>query len=69
MIGRGMNTDLALQKVGMVVEGVQMAKTISDFEDLNMPVPLFSTISKIIFEPNGHMPNKFIECLTGYKIN
>ncbi len=69
MLAKGINSTEALKKVGMVVEGVQMAKTISELEDLNMPIPLFSTISKIIFEPNGHMPNRFIQCLTHYKYN
>lgn len=69
MLGKGFDTDMALTKVGMVVEGVQMAKTIAGLEDLNIPIPLFSTISKIIFEPNGYLPHRFINCLTKYKFN
>jgi len=67
MLGKGISRDSALQQVGMVVEGVQMAKTIAELEDLNIPVPLFSAISKIIFEPNGHLPHKFIDSLRNYK--
>ncbi len=67
MLGKGMDREAALQEVGMVVEGVQMAKTISDLDDLNMPIPLFAAIAKIIFEPNGHLPHTFINCLTQYK--
>jgi hypothetical protein len=53
----------------MVVEGVQMAKTIAELDNLNIPIPLFAMISKIIFEPNGHLPNGFIHCLTSYRTN
>jgi len=69
LLGNGADRDSALQKVGMVVEGVQMAKTIAELENLNIAIPLFAMISKIIFEPNGHLPNAFIHCLTNYKVN
>lgn len=69
LLGKGAQRDRALQRVGMVVEGVQMAKTIAELGDLNIPIPLFSTISKIIFEPNGHLPHKFINCLNNYQVN
>jgi glycerol-3-phosphate dehydrogenase (NAD(P)+) len=67
MLGQGIEPECALRNVGMVVEGVQMAKTIVDLENLNIPIPLFATIAKIIFEPNGHLPNKFIQCLQQYQ--
>jgi len=67
LIGKGMAPSEALAEVGMVVEGVQMAKTIAELDGLNIPMPLFSTITKIIFEPNGHLPNRFIQCLQQYQ--
>jgi len=67
MLGRGAEPESALRNVGMVVEGVQMAKTIAELENLNIPIPLFATIAKIIFEPNGHLPKKFINCLQQYQ--
>ena len=69
LIGRGMDRNTALQEVGMVVEGVQMAKTIVELEELNISIPLFNTISRIIFEPNGDNKEKFIKCLTNYGSN
>ena len=67
MLARGENREAVLTRLGMVVEGVQMAKTISELDDLNVPIPLFATIAHIIFEPNGDMPHRFISCLTTYK--
>ncbi len=67
MVGKGVGIKEALQNVGMVVEGVQMAKTIAELHELNVPIPLFSTISKVIFKPNGHLPDRFIKCLIQYR--
>jgi len=69
LLGKGIDRDTALMQVGMVVEGVQMAKTIAEFDNLNIPIPLFSTIAKIIFQPNGHVPQTFVDCLINYRIN
>ena len=69
LIGSGVDRDSALKEVGMVVEGVQMAKTIVELEDLNISIPLFNTISRIIFKPNGYLPDKFVDCLINYKSN
>ncbi|MFH1196287.1 MAG: NAD(P)H-dependent glycerol-3-phosphate dehydrogenase [bacterium] len=69
LLGKGYKTEEALKEVGMVVEGVQMTKTIVGLDDLNVSIPLFSIITKIIFEPNGYnIADKFITCLTQYKI-
>ncbi len=69
LIGRGVNRDSALKEVGMVVEGVQMSRTIAEFEGLNISIPLFNTISKIIFEPDGNNRDKLTDCLMSYKAN
>lgn len=69
LIGKGMQTEKALKSVGMVVEGVQMAKTVAELDGMNIPIPLFSMITKIIFEPNGHLPDRFIRCLQYYTTN
>ncbi len=69
LIGRGIDRNTALQEVGMVVEGVQMAKTIVELENLNISIPLFNSISRIIFEPNGDNKEKLIKCLTNYGLN
>lgn len=67
LLGKGIKTDDALTQVGMVVEGVQMAKTIVELEDLNIQIPLFSVLTKIIFNPSeNYIPDKFIRTLTHY---
>lgn len=69
LIGKGYKTEEALKEVGMVVEGVQMTKTILGLDDLNVSIPLFTVITKIIFEPNGYnISDKLIACLTQYKV-
>lgn len=50
LLGSGLKPGEALQKVGMVVEGVQMLLTIAELEDLNVPTPLFSALKEIIFK-------------------
>jgi len=69
LLGEGVDRDEALRQVGMVVEGVQMAKTIAELEDLNIPVPLFNIISKIISGDIRNYREKFIQCLSNYSSN
>lgn len=66
LLAQGFPVNEALEKVGMVVEGVQMCKTITELENINISLPIFSIINKIIFHPNGYLPDKFIKCLTDY---
>jgi glycerol-3-phosphate dehydrogenase (NAD(P)+) len=69
LLGKGFSTEMALKEVGMVVEGVQMAKTIMGLEELNVSIPLFSIITKTIFDENaGFSADKFIKCLTQYRV-
>ena len=67
LLAKGEPLDNALQEVGMVVEGVQMAKTIVSIEDMNIAIPLFSAITKIIFDNNETSPKRFIENLMHYR--
>lgn len=67
LLGQGMPTDEALAQVGMVVEGVQMARTIVEMGDLNIRIPLFSTIARAIFEENRSLREEFSACLIHYR--
>ncbi len=49
-LAQGLTRDEALEKVGMEVEGVSMAKTIQKLAKFNLSIPLISCITKIIFE-------------------
>lgn len=69
MLAKGASTDDALKQVGMVVEGVQMAKTIVELENLNIAIPLFSTITKIIFYNHDNLYDTFVKCLMNYRGN
>ncbi len=51
LLGEGKTREEALQEVGMVVEGVSMAKTIEQISRFNLNIPLFDSIARIIFEP------------------
>ncbi|MEA1972847.1 MAG: NAD(P)H-dependent glycerol-3-phosphate dehydrogenase, partial [Candidatus Cloacimonadota bacterium] len=50
LLAEGKDRETALEEVGMVVEGVSMAKTVRKFTKFNLTIPLISTIAKIIFE-------------------
>lgn len=67
LLGQGVPTDEALTKVGMVVEGVQMARTIVEMGDLNITIPLFSTIARAIFSDNRSLREEFTACLIHYR--
>lgn len=67
LLGQGAQTADALTQVGMVVEGVQMARTIVEMGDLNISIPLFSTIARAIFEDNQTLREEFIACLIHYR--
>jgi len=69
LIGKGKDRDSALKEVGMVVEGIQMARTIVELEDLNITIPLFNIISRIIFNQNDNNNEQLIDCLMNYKAN
>jgi glycerol-3-phosphate dehydrogenase (NAD(P)+) len=49
-LAQGYTRDEALAKVGMVVEGVSMAKTIQKLGKFNLSIPLISCVTRIIFE-------------------
>lgn len=63
LLGQGVPTEEALRQVGMVVEGVQMARTIVEMGDLNIRIPLFSTIARAIFEDKRSVRDEFMACL------
>ncbi len=50
LLAQGYSREEALNEVGMVVEGVSMAKTIQKFSKFNLSIPLISCITRIIFE-------------------
>ena len=50
LLAQGLNTDEALNVVGMEVEGVSMAKTIKKFTSLQLHLPLISFVTEVIFD-------------------
>lgn len=50
LMAQGYSRDEALAKVGMVVEGVSMAKTIQKLTKFNLSIPLISCVTRIIFD-------------------
>lgn len=63
LLGQGVPTSEALEQVGMVVEGVQMARTIVEMGDLNIAIPLFSMIARAIFEEGIQLRDEFVNAL------
>ncbi len=51
-LAQGKNREDALKAVGMVVEGVSMAKTVQKLSKFNLSIPMISVITRIIFEEN-----------------
>lgn len=50
LLGQGYSRNDALKEVGMVVEGVSMAKTIQKLSKFNLSIPLISCVTRIIFD-------------------
>jgi len=50
LLGQGVPLKKALKEVGMVVEGVSMARTIVELAHFNLDIPLFKCMARIIFE-------------------
>ncbi|OGS35833.1 MAG: hypothetical protein A2293_07175 [Elusimicrobia bacterium RIFOXYB2_FULL_49_7] len=50
LLGQGVALNDALKQVGMVVEGVSMAKTIVELGHFNLNIPLFEGLARIIFD-------------------
>jgi glycerol-3-phosphate dehydrogenase (NAD(P)+) len=63
LLGQGVPLHSALKKVGMVVEGVSMAKTIVELAHFNLDIPLFKCVSRIIFEAPKDVHKELTETL------
>ncbi|MCF7857741.1 MAG: NAD(P)H-dependent glycerol-3-phosphate dehydrogenase [Candidatus Cloacimonetes bacterium] len=63
LLGQGYSTEEALQEVGMVVEGVSMAKTINKLAKFNLSIPLISCVTKIIFEDVKDVRKELLDTL------
>jgi glycerol-3-phosphate dehydrogenase (NAD(P)+) len=63
LLAQGCTREQALEKVGMVVEGVSMAKTIIKLAKFNLSIPLISCITRIIFEEVKDIKSEFMNTL------
>jgi len=63
LLGQGYSREDALKEVGMVVEGVSMAKTINKLAKFNLSIPLISCITRIIFEDVKDVRKDFLNTL------
>lgn len=61
LLAQGYSRDEALNKVGMVVEGVSMAKTVQKLAKFNLSIPLISCITRIIFDDVEDIHHELIE--------
>lgn len=63
LLAQGHTTTEALNEVGMVVEGVSMAKTINKLAKFNLSIPLISCVTRIIFEDVEDVRKDMMETL------
>ena len=63
LLAQGNSTEEALKKVGMVVEGVSMAKTINKLAKFNLSIPLISCVTRIIFEDVKDVRKELLDTL------
>jgi glycerol-3-phosphate dehydrogenase (NAD(P)+) len=63
LIGKGVALEQALKDVGMVVEGVSMAKTIVELAHFNLNIPLFRFIATSIFNGSQSIYEDLINTL------
>ncbi len=66
LIAGGLERDAALREVGMVVEGVQMARTITHMKNCTLQIPLFSAIADCIFDDTCDVYSRIVNCITDY---
>lgn len=57
----------ALEEVGMVVEGVRVAKDVAKLANLNVSVNIFTSIATIIDNPTQRNLDKFVNTVLEYK--
>ncbi|HPR16805.1 MAG TPA: NAD(P)H-dependent glycerol-3-phosphate dehydrogenase [Candidatus Cloacimonadota bacterium] len=63
LLAQGYKRDEALQEVGMVVEGVSMAKTITKLAKFNLSIPLITCVTHIIFEEVTDIRKELVDTL------
>jgi len=65
LLGQGKKRSTALKEVGMVVEGIIMAKSIVELSRFNLNIPLFKALSKIIFQEKRNVRKTLMDTLNG----
>lgn len=68
LLAKGYSTDEALKEVGMVVEGVSMAKTIRKLSKFNISIPLINFVAHIIFDDVKDIKKDLIDTLNSISI-
>jgi glycerol-3-phosphate dehydrogenase (NAD(P)+) len=63
LLAQKVATKEALKQVGMVVEGVRVAKDVARLASLNVPVNIFSAVAAIIDEPTEENLAKFVKTM------
>jgi len=63
LLAQGYSRDEALKEVGMVVEGVSMAKTIIKLAKFNLSIPLITCVTRIIFEDVEDVRKEMLDTL------
>lgn len=67
LLAQQISKEMALKEVGMVVEGVQIAKDIAKLASLNVSVGIFRAIANIIDSPTEENLNGFVNTILEHK--
>lgn len=66
LLARGVDAKSALAEVGMVVEGVEMLKTVARLQELNLPLPLFATVRDIVDSDGTGVRERLVSAVLNY---
>ncbi|MFH0881753.1 MAG: NAD(P)H-dependent glycerol-3-phosphate dehydrogenase [bacterium] len=66
LLAKGIKFEDALEQVGMVVEGVEMLKTVSRLQELNLPLPLFTAVRDIVESQDVNARERLVSAVLHY---
>ena len=67
LLSQKVSVQEALNEVGMVVEGIRVAKDVAQLVNLNVPVEIFSAIAAVIDEPSDETLAAFVKVVSEYR--
>ena len=69
LLSQGVPRDQALREVGMVVEGIRIAKDIAQLARLNAELPILDAISQVANDPSPQTLDHFVQAVLMHRSN